>query len=106
MKTIMYPVDLRSTHDELLALFEAAERGDVVKDGRHDRRGAAINVWSHPWTTEATRHASKLSARSMSHRLTATASARSHVIPVLTWQTCSTNSPSSRILPSGIASMA
>jgi len=39
----------------LLALFEAAERGDVDTGGRYDRRGAAINVGSHPWTTAATR---------------------------------------------------
>jgi hypothetical protein len=56
MKTTRYPVDLRSTHDEWLALFEAAEHGDVDKDGRYDPRGAAINVWSPPWTTDATRH--------------------------------------------------
>ena len=56
MKTTRYPVDLRYTHDELLALFEAAEHGDVDKGCRYDQRGAAINVWSHPWTTDATRH--------------------------------------------------
>ena len=59
MKTTRYPVDLRSTYDALLALFEAAERGDVEQGGRYDRRGAAINVWSHPWTTDATRHDSE-----------------------------------------------
>jgi len=59
MPTTTYPVHLRSTHDELLALFEAAERGDVDKGGRYDQRGAAINVWSHAWTTDATRHDSE-----------------------------------------------
>ena len=59
MKTTTYPVDLRSTHDEWLALFEAAERGDVDKGGRYDQRGAAVNIWSHPWTTDATRYDSK-----------------------------------------------
>jgi hypothetical protein len=56
MKTTRHAVHLRYTHDELLALFEAAERGDVDQGGRYDRRGAAITVWSHPWTTDATRH--------------------------------------------------
>jgi hypothetical protein len=56
MKTTRYPVDVRSTHDALLALFEAAEHEDVDKGGRYDQRGAAIHVWSHPWTTDATRH--------------------------------------------------
>src|SRR5438132_8143646 len=59
MQSTMYPVDLRYAHDELLALFEAAERGDVEKGGRYDRRGAAIIVWSHHWTTDATRHDSE-----------------------------------------------
>jgi hypothetical protein len=55
MQSTKYPVDLRYTHDALLALFEAAERAHVDKGGRYDRRGAAINVWSHAWTTDATR---------------------------------------------------
>ena len=59
MQSTMYPVDLRYTHDELLTLFEAAEREDVEKGGRYDRRGAAIVVWSHAWTTDATRHDSE-----------------------------------------------
>ena len=48
MHTTRYPVDVRFTHDALLALFAAAERGDIGQGGRYDRRGAAINVWSHP----------------------------------------------------------
>ena len=59
MQNTKYPVDLRYTYEELLALFEAAERQDVDKGGRYDRRGAAINVWSHPWTTNATRYDSE-----------------------------------------------
>jgi hypothetical protein len=51
MPTTTYPVHVRSPHDALLALFEAAERGDVDKGGRYDQRGAAITVWSHAWTT-------------------------------------------------------
>jgi hypothetical protein len=56
MKTTMHHVDLRYEHEELLALFDTAERNDVEKGGRYNRRGAAIIVWSHPWTTDATRH--------------------------------------------------
>ena len=59
MPSTMVPVDLRSTHDELLRLFEAAERHTVEKGGRYDRRGAAINIWSHPWTTDAPHHDSE-----------------------------------------------
>src|SRR5437763_700020 len=56
MKTTMHTVDLRYTHDELLALFDAAERRDVEHGGRYDRRGATLIVWSHPWTSAATRY--------------------------------------------------
>ena len=56
MATTIVPVDLRYAYDELLALFAAAERGDVEQGGRYDRRGAAITVWSHHWTTAATRY--------------------------------------------------
>ena len=52
-------MDLRYTRDELLALFDAAERRDVEQGGRYDRCGAAIIVWSHPWTTDALRHDSE-----------------------------------------------
>jgi hypothetical protein len=55
-----HPVDLRYTYDELLTLFEAAARGDVEKGGRYEQRGAAINVWSHPWHTDATRYDSEM----------------------------------------------
>jgi hypothetical protein len=60
MQTTTYPVDLRYTHDALLTLFEAAERADVEPGGRYDRRGAAMLVWSHAWTTEATRYDSDI----------------------------------------------
>jgi len=59
MATTIVPVDLRYAYDELLALFEAAERGDVDNGGRYERRGAAITVWSHHWTTAATRYDSE-----------------------------------------------
>jgi hypothetical protein len=60
MQTTTHPVDLRYTHEELLTLFEAAARGDVEKGGRYAQRGAAIIVWSHAWTTAATRHDSDI----------------------------------------------
>ena len=56
MQTTKHPVDLRYTHAELVTLFEAAEREDIDQGGRYDRWSAAIHVWSHAWTTEATRH--------------------------------------------------
>ena len=59
MPSTTYPVDLCYAHDEWFALFEGAERADVDKGGRYDRREAAISVWSRPWTTDATRHDSE-----------------------------------------------
>jgi hypothetical protein len=59
VQSTKYPMDLCYTYEELLALFETAERQDVDNGGRYDRRGAAINVWSHPWTTTATRYDSE-----------------------------------------------
>jgi hypothetical protein len=55
MKTTMNRVDLRYEKEELLALFDYASQHDVDAGGRYDRRDGAINVWSHPWTTDATR---------------------------------------------------
>jgi hypothetical protein len=106
MKTTRYPVDVHSTHDELLALFEAAEREDVDKGGRYDRRGAAITVWSHAWTTDATRHDSETIGTFSVTWLTTTASTGSNAMPVLIWQTYSMSSPSLRTLLSDIARMA
>ncbi len=59
MDTTRHKVNLSYTYDELLALFDATERGDVDNGGRYDRRGAAINVWSHHWGNEATKHDSE-----------------------------------------------
>ena len=56
MDTTRHKVDLSYTHEELLALFDAASREDVESGGRYDRRFGAINVWSHSWINEATRH--------------------------------------------------
>ena len=54
MNTTKHAVDLRYTVPQLLELFAVAHREDVDKGGRYDARSAAINVWSHHWTTAAT----------------------------------------------------
>ena len=59
MKTTTHTVSLRYTRQELLTLFATAEREDVDKGGRYDQRGGAINVWTHSWVHEATRHDSE-----------------------------------------------
>lgn len=59
MDTRMHTVDLRYEHEELLALFDTASKEDVDEGGRYDRRGGAINVWSHHWGNEATKHDSE-----------------------------------------------
>jgi hypothetical protein len=59
MDTTMHTVDLRYTHQELMALCDVASREDVDAGGRYDCRGGAINVWSHPWTNEASRYDSE-----------------------------------------------
>ena len=59
MRTTTHTVDLRYEKEELLALFDLASREDVETGGRYDRRGGAINVWSHAWINEATRHDSE-----------------------------------------------
>src|SRR5262249_13672465 len=59
MPTTRYRVDLGYTRQELLSLFDIASREDVEAGGRYDRRFGAINVWSHHWMHEATRHDSE-----------------------------------------------
>jgi hypothetical protein len=59
METTRHPVCLAYTRQELLALFATASREDVEAGGRYDRRFGAINVWSHSWINEATRHDSE-----------------------------------------------
>ena len=56
MTTARHQVHLAYTRQELEALFALANREDVEKRGRYDARGGAINVWSHHWANEATRH--------------------------------------------------
>jgi hypothetical protein len=59
METTRHNVSLSYTHEELLALFDTASREDVEAGGRYDRRFGAVNVWSHSWINEATRHDSE-----------------------------------------------
>ncbi len=59
MNTTRHKVNLRYTRQELLALFDTAEREDMEQGGRYDKRGGAINVWSHSWINNATRHDSE-----------------------------------------------
>ena len=56
METTRHNVSLSYTREELLALFATASREDVEAGGCYDRRSGAINVWSHSWINEATRH--------------------------------------------------
>jgi hypothetical protein len=48
MDTTRHTVDLRYTHQELLALFDVASREDVDAGGRYNLRSGAIHIWSHP----------------------------------------------------------
>jgi hypothetical protein len=52
----MHHVDLRYTKEELLLIFDQATKEDVDHGGHYDCRGGAIHIWSHPWTTAATRY--------------------------------------------------
>ena len=60
METTTHKVDLPYEKEELLMLFDRASKEDVDTGGRYDRRGGAINVWSHPWTNDAMRHDSEI----------------------------------------------
>lgn len=51
MRTTSVEVDYQYTWEELLILFAVARREDVEGGGRYDARSAAINVWTHPWTS-------------------------------------------------------
>jgi hypothetical protein len=53
-------IPLGYKQEELLALFDLASREDVDVGGRYDRRFGAINVWSHAWINDATRHDSEI----------------------------------------------
>jgi hypothetical protein len=44
------------TKPQLLLLFAVANQEDVEQGGRYDARSAAINIWSHYWSTPAARH--------------------------------------------------
>jgi hypothetical protein len=106
MQTTMHAVDLRYTHTELLALFAAAERLDVEKGGRYDRRAAAINVWSHAWTTDATRHDSDTIGTFYARWGDDNCLYRIECEAGFDLAACSTSSRPWRPMPWGIASMA
>jgi hypothetical protein len=59
-KSVIHTVDFLYRRQELLALFMLAVREDVEKGGRYDARSDVINVWSHPWITQAMREESTL----------------------------------------------
>lgn len=60
MDTTTHKVDLPYEKEELLMLVDLASKEDVEEGGgRYDRRGGAINVWSHAWTNDAMRHDSE-----------------------------------------------
>ena len=53
--TPRHRVDLPYSPDDLQRLFTTAQREDVEQGGRYDARSAAVTVWTHTWTHEATR---------------------------------------------------
>src|SRR3989442_8344736 len=59
VNTRMHKVDLRYERREFVALFDPAEKEDVDKGGRYDKRGGAIIIWSHHWANTATKHDSE-----------------------------------------------
>ena len=56
MRTERHEVDLPYSEAELHAIFALALAEDVDAGGRCDSRAAAINIWSHSWVNQATRH--------------------------------------------------
>jgi len=52
MQTHAVAVRYRYTREELLTVFVLARQEDVEEGGRYDARSAAINMYTHPWTTE------------------------------------------------------
>ena len=58
VNTTDHRVDLPYEREELEALFALASKEDVDAGGHYDRRFGAINVWSHPWTDDASWQAS------------------------------------------------
>jgi Family of unknown function (DUF6166) len=60
MQTTTVDVDYRYTREELRALFDLAHAEDVERGGRYDAQSGAINIYTHPWTTETMRSESTL----------------------------------------------
>lgn len=55
LPAIEHCVDFPYTRQEQEALFQVARAEDVEQGGRYDARSAAINVYTHPWTTDTLR---------------------------------------------------
>ena len=53
-------VNLRYTKNQLLTLYNWAWIQNVERGGRYDTPPAAIDVWTHSWTTSKERQATKL----------------------------------------------
>src|ERR671925_672072 len=60
MPLTRYGANFPYAREELLALFTCAQREDGEHGGRYDSRGVVLNVWSHPWHTQAARDESTL----------------------------------------------
>jgi uncharacterized protein DUF6166 len=52
MEITSIEVDYRYTREELRELFDVAYAEDVEKGGRYDGRSGAINIYTHPWSSE------------------------------------------------------
>jgi hypothetical protein len=60
MPLTKYGANFPYTREELLALLTCAQQEDVETGGRYDWRGGVLDVWSHPWSTQALRDESTL----------------------------------------------
>ena len=55
-----YAANFLYAREELFALIACAQAEDVEHGGRYDSRGGVLNIWSHPWHTQAARDESTL----------------------------------------------
>jgi len=60
VKSKMHQVDLCYTKEELLIIFDQANKEDVDLGGHYNCQGGAIHVWSHPWNNAAARYDSSI----------------------------------------------
>ena len=56
-------VNLRYSRTQLLTLYNWAWIENVERGGRYDTPLAAIDVWTHPWTTPEERQVTRLKGR-------------------------------------------